>query len=161
MPTTVCSAPAGYVSAPCLLRGSDEFVAFSCGTRRHSLTRLRLPSRRWGRSAVLALCLEAPAYSVVSDADEDGSALGLLRIGYGRGDIVQNSGESAEIQDTPWMCSVCHNTGFIPCRKCGASGVLRTGKSVNVFFCQDCTGKKKLPCPEPPEGCGGKCYMCE
>lgn len=64
-------------------------------------------------------------------------------------------------RETPWLCKTCHNTGFIPCRECGASGVIVSAQSTNVFFCQECTGKKKLRCPKPPIGCGGKCYMCE
>lgn len=67
----------------------------------------------------------------------------------------------ASARETPWLCKVCNNSGFVPCRHCGASGVIVRGKSSNVFFCQECTGKKKLRCPEPPIGCGGKCYMCE
>lgn len=54
-------------------------------------------------------------------------------------------------------CPTCDNTGFVPCTTCDAQGVIKNPRSVNVFYCPDCVGHRKLRCP----ACGGKCYMCE
>lgn len=70
---------------------------------------------------------------------------------------IDISGET-EKHDAPFLenCPTCHNTGFVPCPKCNAEGFVRNSRSVNVFYCPDCVGHKKLRCPT----CGGKCYMC-
>lgn len=61
--------------------------------------------------------------------------------------------------DPPFLieCGTCNNTGFVPCPKCNAEGFIRNPRSVNVFYCPDCVGYKKLRCPK----CGGKCYLCD
>lgn len=61
--------------------------------------------------------------------------------------------------DPPFLndCQTCNNTGFVPCSKCNAEGLIRNPRSVNVFYCPDCVGYKKLRCPT----CGGKCYLCD
>lgn len=61
--------------------------------------------------------------------------------------------------DPPFLenCETCHNTGFVICTTCKGQGHLKNPRSVNVFYCPDCVGHKKLRCPT----CGGKCYMCE
>lgn len=61
--------------------------------------------------------------------------------------------------DRPFLesCATCDNTGFVPCSTCIGQGVVQNKRSVNVFYCPDCVGHKKVRCP----ACGGKCYMCQ
>lgn len=104
-----------------------------------------------------------PSYIVRSDDDSDDEDPYLTRISLptpspdaGR---TQANVPAAVGPDPPFLpdCTTCHNSGFVPCTKCGAEGVVRNERSGNVFYCAQCVGHKKLRCP----ACGGKCYMCE
>jgi hypothetical protein len=97
----------------------------------------------------------APSFIVHSDADNTEGMPATIPF------IFENELESSESieekLDAPWLtCDVCENTGFVPCKTCGATGMIRRGDAVNVFYCGDCVGHKKLRCPV----CGGRCYMC-
>jgi hypothetical protein len=73
-----------------------------------------------------------------------------------------NQVSEAEVRDAPtesaWKdCMTCANSGFVPCRRCNATGLIQRKDAANVFYCPDCVGHKKLRC----NACGGKCYMCD
>lgn len=103
------------------------------------------PSRR-----AIFLCRSSspgPSFVVISDEDDDHVAI----------HTVQSASELGPDPQFIEECDTCSNTGFIPCPKCDAKGYIKNPRSVNVFYCPDCVGHRKLRCPT----CGGKCYMCE
>jgi len=67
---------------------------------------------------------------------------------------VRLQGYSYSSASTREDCTTCHNTGFVACRECGATGMLTRGSSAVICF--RCTGYRKERCPV----CGGKCLMC-
>lgn len=119
------------------------------------------PNRAQMRPFRCAQCSSdpVPSYSVQSE-DDSGDFATVLQFGIAGsqegGPTVADRAKDGPLE-TPWLCKACKNTGFVPCLKCGASGIVKRSQTANAFFCEDCCGKKKLRCPE----CGGKCYMCE
>lgn len=85
--------------------------------------------------------------------EDDGDAEFMVQMGSEEKEKNKHRSDAPFIQN----CSTCNNSGFVPCSKCDAQGVIRNQRSVNVFYCPDCVGHKKLRC----HACGGKCYMCE
>jgi hypothetical protein len=102
----------------------------------------------------------APAFVVHSGSDEVDKMMVVFPFRTEQDEVrLDEEEEKAVVQeDAPWLtCGVCENSGFVPCRKCGATGMIRRADAVNVFYCGDCVGHKKIRCPS----CGGRCYMCE
>lgn len=143
-----------------LLISSGPNVPLAAAARRDVLV-----SRR-GRGPLHPLLIatrcradSTPSYTVHSDED-DSDFVTVEQFGHVMSPDSGWSiaeGVARQPRETPWFCKTCRNTGFVPCRACGASGIVKRAHAANVFFCDDCCGKKKLRCPE----CGGKCYMCE
>lgn len=96
--------------------------------------------------------------SNISFAEDDDSHSTAVTFEFGPTVSREDPQSGVQQSESPWMdCTTCNNSGFVPCRTCGATGMVKRSSSPNMFYCPDCVGHKKLRCP----ACGGKCYMCE
>lgn len=111
------------------------------------------PQAQWRTGRCIIVC-NSPSYVVIEDDDDDAFAPQE----FGQAKPVATT-ESVLGPDPPFIeeCDTCKNSGFVPCGTCGGDGYVKNPRSINVFYCPDCVGHKKLRCP----ACGGKCYMCE
>lgn len=119
---------------------------FVAGSSALQSTRTRKCTPRRRRPPVCCAASARVGAGEVADASEISSPSGLV--------------DELPLGDDPEFlpaCETCQTTGFVPCKNCDATGVVKNERSSNVFFCPICVGHKKLRCP----ACGGKCYMCE